>query len=138
MHLTDIEKEQLKAMIDRGEKLPAKYKSQLFENVPEVELVWAGKTSEVTNVVLPFQSIEQIDEPRKDANMVAGKDSFSLFSCDTNSGRQQSGWSNKLIWGDNKWSFRLQERPMRERLKRLAVEVVYIDPRLMWCGFFSS
>jgi len=130
MSLTDHEKEQLKAMIDRGEKLPAKYKSQLFENVPEVELVWAGKTSEVTNVVLPFQSIEQIDEPRKDANMVVGKDSFSLFSCDTNSGRQQSGWSNKLIWGDNKLVLSsLKNGPMREEIEKVGgLKLVYIDP----------
>lgn len=130
MSLTDHEKEQLKAMIDRGEKLPAKYKSQLFENVPEVELVWAGKTSEVTNVVLPFQSIEQIDEPRKDANMVAGKDSFSLFSCDTNSGRQQGGWSNKLIWGDNKLVLSsLKNGPMREEIEKAGgLKLVYIDP----------
>lgn len=130
MSLTDHEKEQLKAMIDRGEKLPAKYKSQLFEGVPEVELVWAGKTSEVTNVVLPFQSIEQIDEPRKDANMVAGKDSFSLFSCDTNSGRQQGGWSNKLIWGDNKLVLSsLKNGPMREEIEKAGgLKLVYIDP----------
>ncbi|WP_243357974.1 site-specific DNA-methyltransferase [Fundidesulfovibrio terrae] len=130
MNFTDHEKEQLKAMIDRGEKLPAKYKSQLFENVPEVELVWAGKTSEVTNVVLPFQSIEQIDEPRKDANMVVGKDSFSLFSCDTNSGRQQSGWSNKLIWGDNKLVLSsLKNGPMREEIEKAGgLKLVYIDP----------
>ncbi|WP_336605591.1 DNA methyltransferase [Fundidesulfovibrio soli] len=130
MSLTDHEKEQLKAMIDRGEKLPAKFKSQLFENVPEVELVWAGKTSEVTNVVLPFQSIEQIDEPRKDANMVVGKDSFSLFSCDTSSGRQQSGWSNKLIWGDNKLVLSsLKNGPMREEIEKAGgLKLVYIDP----------
>ena len=43
MGLIEQEKEQLKAMIDRGEKLHLKYKSQLFENVPEIELVWTGK-----------------------------------------------------------------------------------------------
>ena len=43
MSLSDHEKEQLKAMIDRGEKLPAKHKSQLSERVPEAELVWTGK-----------------------------------------------------------------------------------------------
>jgi hypothetical protein len=26
--------------------------------------VWNGKTSEVCNIVLPFQVIEQVDEPR--------------------------------------------------------------------------
>lgn len=130
MQLTDQEKEKLKAMIDRGEKLPPKYKSLLFENVPEVELVWAGKTNEVTNVVLPFQSIEQIDEPRKDANMVAGKDSFSLFSCDSNSGRQKSGWSNKLIWGDNKLVLSsLKNGPMRDEIEKVGgLKLVYIDP----------
>lgn len=130
MNLTDHEKEQLKAMIDRGEKLPAKYKTHLFENVSDVELVWAGKTSEVTNVVLPFQSIEQVDEPRKDVNMVAGKDSFSLFSCDTNTGRQQSGWANKLIWGDNKLVLSsLKNGPMREEIENAGgLKLVYIDP----------
>ena len=29
-----------------------------------MELVWNGKTSEVCNIVLPFQVIEQVDEPR--------------------------------------------------------------------------
>lgn len=130
MSLTDIEKEQLKAMIDRGEKIPAKYKSQLFENSPEVELVWAGKTSEVTNVVLPFQSIEQVDEPRSDANLKAGKDSFSLFSVDNTSGRQQSGWANKLIWGDNKLVLSsLKNGPMREEIEKAGgLKLVYIDP----------
>jgi adenine-specific DNA-methyltransferase len=30
----------------------------LFEQPHEAELIWPGKTNEVTNVVLPFQSIE--------------------------------------------------------------------------------
>ena len=29
-----------------------------------MELVWNGKTNEVANVVLPFQIIEHVDEPR--------------------------------------------------------------------------
>lgn len=129
MSLTDIEKEQLKSMIDRGEKIPAKYKSQLFENAPEVELVWAGKTSEVTNVVLPFQSIEQVDEPRKDFGKQGG--TLSLMSLiDPNSGRQQSGWSNKLIWGDNKLVLSsLKNGSMREEIEKAGgLKLVYIDP----------
>ena len=35
--------------------LPDKYRFLLFEEKREVELVWNGKTSEVCNVVLPFQ-----------------------------------------------------------------------------------
>jgi len=68
MHLTDREKEELKRLLDAGELLPAKYKLRLFADAPEVELMWQGKTSEVTSVVLPFQSIEQIDEPRRAAD----------------------------------------------------------------------
>jgi uncharacterized protein YifN (PemK superfamily) len=30
----------------------------------EVELVWNGKTNEVCTIVLPFQTIEQVDKPR--------------------------------------------------------------------------
>ena len=52
MSLTDREKEQLKAMIDAGEPLPPKYRAQLFADPHEAELIWPGKTSEVTSVVL--------------------------------------------------------------------------------------
>lgn len=62
MQLMDREKEQLKGMIDAGQKLPARNKAVLFEQPHEAELIWPGKTHEVTNVVLPFQTIEQIDE----------------------------------------------------------------------------
>jgi len=70
------------------------------ETSDEVELVWNGKTNEVCNIVLPFQTIEQVDEPRaekpSDASLQMG-----LFSTDER-GRQLKGWTNKLIWGDNK------------------------------------
>jgi hypothetical protein len=33
----------------------------LFAEPHEAEIIWAGKTYEVANVLLPFQSIEQID-----------------------------------------------------------------------------
>ena len=98
MHLTDRDKELIKQMIDRGEPLPPKYKLALFADSPEVELIWQGKSSEMTNVVLPFQTIEQIDEPRSEkSGQIA-----DLFSWDKASGRQTGGWSNKLIWGDNR------------------------------------
>lgn len=31
-----------------------------------IKLVWNGKTNEATNRVLPFQVIEQVDEPREE------------------------------------------------------------------------
>ena len=48
----------------QGKPLPDKYRFLLFEDKREVELVWNGKTTEVCNIVLPFQTIEQVDEPR--------------------------------------------------------------------------
>ena len=52
--------------MEEDKPLPDKYRFLLFEDKREVELVWNGKTDEVCNVVLPFQTIEQVDEPRKE------------------------------------------------------------------------
>jgi hypothetical protein len=103
LSLTDGEKAQLKAMIDAGRPLPQRYRTLLFAQPHEAELVWPGKTHEVTNVVLPFQSIEQIDEPR--AGTQAG--TADLLAVDEQTGRQMGGWTNKLIWGTTSSSWRL-------------------------------
>ena len=79
MPLTDREKEQLKAMIDAGQPLPPRSQAVLFDQPHEAELIWPGKTAEVTNVVLPFQSIEQIDEPRAETSGQVA----DLFAFDT-------------------------------------------------------
>jgi hypothetical protein len=47
-------------------RLLDEYRFLLFEDKREVELVWNGKTSDVCNIVLPFQVIEQVDEPREE------------------------------------------------------------------------
>lgn len=62
---------------DRGAALVA---ATLIER--EVELVWNGKTRDVCNVVLPFQTIEQVDEPRaeKPEDAAAQQDLFSTDS----------------------------------------------------------
>jgi hypothetical protein len=129
MNLSDLEKEQLKSMIDRGEPLPQKYKLSLFADAPEVELIWQGKTNEVTNVVLPFQSIEQIDEPRSEVPTTA-ETQLDLFSAHPTSGRQLSGWTNKLIWGDNKLILSsLKNGPLRQEIEEAGgLRLIYIDP----------
>ena len=126
MNLTDREKEQLKTLIDAGEPLPPRYRSTLFAEPHDAELIWPGKTAEVTNVVLPFQSIEQIDEPRPGTH--AG--TTDLFACDQTTGRQTGGWSNKLIWGDNKLVLAsLKNGPLRRQIDAAGgVKLVYIDP----------
>jgi DNA modification methylase len=125
MELTDRDKETIKNCIDRGEPLPAKYKLMLFADAPEVELIWQGKTSEVTNVVLPFQSIEQIDEPRQQV----GQQVDNLFAADYR-GRQTGGWTNKLIWGDNKLILSsLKNGPLRRQIEDAGgLKLIYIDP----------
>ncbi len=112
--------------MDAGKPLPDKYRFLLFEEKREVELVWNGKTNEVTNAVLPFQVIEQVDEPRAEIDT---KLQMSMFDVDER-GRQLKGWQNKLIWGDNKLILSsLKNGPLREEIeKQGGIKLIYIDP----------
>ncbi len=126
--LTEQEQQEILRFIEADRPLPDKYRFLLFEDKREVELVWNGKTSEVCNIVLPFQVIEQVDEPRaeksEDTSLQMG-----LFSTDER-GRQLKGWTNKLIWGDNKLILSsLKNGPLREEIeKQGGLKLIYIDP----------
>ncbi|MGD9562942.1 MAG: site-specific DNA-methyltransferase [Pyrinomonadaceae bacterium] len=126
LKLTDQEKQEILRFVEADKPLPDKYRFLLFGDKREVELVWNGKTGEVCNIVLPFQTIEQVDEPRaeKAEDTKAQPDLF-----DTR-GRQQKGWTNKLIWGDNKLILSsLKNGPMREEIeKQGGIKLIYIDP----------
>ena len=100
----------------------------LFADKREVELVWNGNTSEVCNIVLPFQVIEQVDEPRAEKPEETALQ-MDLFSFDSR-GRQLKGWTNKLIWGDNKLILSsLKNGPLREEIeKQGGLKLIYIDP----------
>lgn len=93
--LSDAEKRDLIELIQQGKPLSEKYRFILFENRREVELVWNGKTRDVCTTVLPFQSLEHVDEPRQEKPELGTLDMF-----DTR-GRPLKGWTNKLI-GDEK------------------------------------
>ena len=150
--LTEQEQQEIFRYIEADKPLPDKFRFLLFEDKREVELVWNGKTSEVCNIVLPFQVIEQVDEPRiekphriepridaktrelenkKDIGVhsrpsaVAEPLSFFDFH-----GRQLKGWTNKLIWGDNKLILSsLKNGPLREEVERQGgLKLIYIDP----------
>lgn len=125
LNLSEREREEIKGYLDRGQKLPPRYKALLFEQPHAAELIWPGKTSEVTNVVLPFQQIEQIDEPRREGVGVG-----DLFAWDRRTGRQTGGWTNKLIWGDNKLVLSsLKNGPLRRQIDEAGgLKLVYIDP----------
>jgi adenine-specific DNA-methyltransferase len=104
-------------LIEAGKPLPDKYRFLLFDDEREVELIWNGKTAEVCNVVLPFQVIEQVDEPRSENKKIRRHEQMGLFDVDAR-GRQLKGWTNKLIWGDNKWELgtpALTDKKYREK-----------------------
>jgi len=124
--LTAQEQQEIIRYIEADKPLPDKYRFLLFEDKREVELVWNGKTSEVCNIVLPFQVIEQVDEPRaeKDTRL-----QLSMFDLDAR-GRQIKGWTNKLIWGDNKLILAsLKSGPLRAEIEAQGgLKLIYIDP----------
>ena len=124
--LTPAELQEINRFLDAGKPLPEKYRFLVFEDKREVELVWNGKTNEVTNAVLPFQVIEQVDEPRAEVDT---KLQMSMFDVDER-GRQLKGWQNKLIWGDNKLILSsLKNGPLREEIeKQGGIKLIYIDP----------
>lgn len=126
--LTEQEQQEIIRFIEAGKPLPDKYRFLLFDDKREVELVWNGKTNEVANVVLPFQTIEQVDEPRAEKPEDTAAQG-NLFSMD-NRGRQLQGWTNKLIWGDNKLILSsLKNGPLREEIERQGgIKLIYIDP----------
>lgn len=124
LNLTDNEKRDIIKYLESNKPLPDKYRFLLFDTDREVELLWNGKTDEVEKMVLPFQTIEHIDEPRSDERITA---QAMLF--DT-SGRQIKGWTNKLIWGDNKLILSsLTNGPLRRQIEAEGgLKLIYIDP----------
>lgn len=120
--LSEAEQRDLFKLIQQGKALPEKYRFILFEDKREVELVWNGKSRDVCTTVLPFQTLEHIDEPRKET-----KTQVDLFD---SRGRQTKGWSNKLIWGDNKLILSsLKAGPLRQQIEEAGgLKLIYIDP----------
>ncbi len=124
--LTEQEQREIIRFIEADKPLPDKYRFLLFDEKREVELVWNGKTNDVCNIVLPFQTIEQVDEPRAEKQ----KDTQLQMELFDTRGRQLKGWTNKLIWGDNKLILSsLKNGPMREEIeKQGGLKLIYIDP----------
>lgn len=125
-HLTEQEQQEIIRFVEANKPLPEKYRFLLFEDKREVELVWNGKSREICNIVLPFQAIEQVDEPRAEKTSAL---QLSIFDVDSR-GRQLKGWTNKLIWGDNKLILSsLKNGPLRTEIeKQGGLKLIYIDP----------
>ena len=124
--LTEQEQQDIIRFIEADKPLPEKYRFLLFEDKREVELVWNSKTNEVCNIVLPFQSIELVDEPRAEKPA----DTSPWLELFDERGRQLKGWTNKLIWGDNKLILSsLKNGPLREEIEAQGgLKLIYIDP----------
>ena len=125
MTLAENDKNRIIELIKAGGKLPKEDIYKLFADEEDVFLFWNGRKEDVTNIALPFHSIEHIDEPRKEA--VKSGEHFEMFDF---RGRQLKGWTNKLIWGDNKLILSsLANGPLREEIeKEGGLKLFYIDP----------
>ncbi len=122
LELSDAEKRDLIQLIQAGKPLPERYRFLLFEDKREVELVWNGKSADVCTAVLPFQTLEHVDEPREETRAQG-----QLFD---GRGRQSQGWTNKLIWGDNKLILSsLKAGALRQQIEAAGgLKLIYIDP----------
>jgi adenine specific DNA methylase Mod len=124
MKLSPNEIRDITNLLEAGKPLPEKYRFVLFGEQRALELVWDGKNNTTSDISLPFQTIEQVDEPRSEKTIEA---QFGLFD---KTGRQLKGWSNKLIWGENKFILSaLRKGPIKEEIeKNGGIKLVYIDP----------
>jgi DNA modification methylase len=122
-NLSDPQKQQIIDSIKEGRPLPKEYIYKLYADDEDVFLFWNGRNETVINAVLPFHSIEHIDEPRKETKPK------QISWLDT-TGRQLKGWTNKLIWGDNRLILSsLVNGPLREEIeKQGGLKLIYIDP----------
>ncbi len=125
MKLSPNEIRDITNLLEAGKPLPEKYRFVLFGEQRNVELIWDGKSNSITEARLPFQIIEQVDEPRSEKTI---QNQLGLF--DVSTGRQLKGWSNKLIWGDNKFVLSsLKSGQLRDEIdKNGGIKFVYIDP----------
>jgi len=132
MELSERDKQLVIGCIERGEPVPSRFRLSLFGDVRVTELVWPGKTTETERTALPFQSIEQVDEPRSEA-----VEELDLFSMNSLNGRQAGGWTNKLIWGDNKLILSsLANGPLRAEIEAAGgLKLVYICWRSLKVAF---
>ncbi len=123
--LSQQERDLIANLIRDGKPVPARYIPSISDNPLKAELIWPGKSTLVDSTVLPFQSIEHIDEPRKGTTQ-----QFDLFSMSESTGRQSGGWTNKLIWGDNALILSsLAYGPLRNEIDKAGgLKLIYIDP----------
>lgn len=83
-------------------------------------LYWEGKRTDIERISLPFQTIETINESRATREELKKMPLARGMGMDK---AEETGWKNKLIWGDNKYV-------MSSLLDEFAgkIDLIYIDP----------
>jgi DNA modification methylase len=122
MKLSDNEKRDIIKLIEKNKTLPEQYRFLLFDDSKQIELTWNGKNSEYIDLKLPFQIIEEIDEPREEKVQNLQKELLSPKKIDA--------WKNKLIWGDNlNVISSIYSGPMMRDIENNGgIKLIYIDP----------
>jgi adenine specific DNA methylase Mod len=106
-----------------AEKSPVTDNKSKAMEIKQTGLYWPEKRTEVDRVILPFQTVETINESKAD------RDKLALFR---QKGEAAPGWRNKIIWGDNKYI-------MASLLPDFAgkINLIYIDPPFATGADFS-
>ena len=133
--LTEQEKQAVLRCLEADQPVPDRFRFLLFEEKADMELVWNGKTGGVCSVVLPFKTIERVSKP---GAVTGPQPQTSKLEFESLSAPNH-GWSNKLIWGDNKLILSsLKNGPLREEIEQQAgIKLIYIDPPFDVGGDFS-
>src|SRR5579884_2683026 len=93
-----------------------------------VDLARQDARSDQRRAALP---VDRADRRASRRSCRGGKHSqIDLFQFDRATGRQSGGWTNKLIWGDNKLVLSsLKNGPLRREIENAGgLKLVYIDP----------
>lgn len=113
--LSDAEKRDLIALIQRGLPLPEKYRLILFEDQRKVGLAWNGKTRAPCTAVLPVQAPERMDKLRT----ATRRQEKRLDPRE----RQLRGWISRLILSS------LKRGALRQQIEQAgALNPTCIDP----------
>lgn len=98
--------------------------------IKKTELIWKGKYDDEGKLVpvekpgpYPFQIIEVVNQPRSGNEEMVKEPSLFEYYKGNEGDTFETGWRNKLIWGDNKFV-------MSSLLEKFAgkIDLIYIDP----------
>lgn len=134
MERTELDTLTVQEFTDREIHLPYPYKTTPVDERPRVELIWPGKSSEITCATIPVCAYERIDAPRIGHNP-RQRGLYAGAPAD----QPDHAWMNKLIIGDNRLVLAsLREGPLRRAIEDAGgLKLVYIDPPFLVGSDFS-